>query len=162
MNEELFRTFPLFLELSGEQNDLIRPLFIDCQENAGSVLFEQGELADRLYLVVSGEVVIRFKPEDGPAILIAHVRAGGVVGWSTALGNPTYTSSAICTSDSQLLFVRGGDLRDFCEKEPETGSLLLEKLAGIVAERLRTSHSHVIALLEQSLQSAEPKSLTSR
>ncbi len=140
MYESLFDRFPLFQELTPEQSSLVRPLFSAGYETAGSVLFEQGELAERLYLVVEGEVIIRFKPEDGPAILIARVRAGGVVGWSTVLGNPTYTSSAACTTDCETLYIRGQDLRIFCEQYPDTGSLLLDRLARIVAERLRASH----------------------
>jgi len=160
MNASLFDRFPLFQELTPEQSSLVRPLFSAGNETSGSLLFEQGELAERLYLVVEGEVIIRFKPEDGPAILIARVRAGGVVGWSAVLGNPTYTSTAVCTSDCETLFLRGQDLRIFCEQHPDTGSLLLNRLAGIVAERLRASHEQVIALLEQGIQVNEQKSLT--
>jgi CRP-like cAMP-binding protein len=160
MNDSLFNLFPLFQELTPEQNSLVRPLFSACYETAGSVLFEQGEPAERLYLIIEGEVIIRFKPEDGPAILIARVRAGGVAGWSAVLGNPFYTSSAACTTDCQTLYARGQDLRTFCEQYPDLGSLLVDRLARIVAERLRASHEHVIALLEQGIQVNEQKSLT--
>lgn len=160
MYESLFDRFPLFQELTPEQSSLVRPLFSAGYETAGSLLFEQGELAERLYLVVEGEVIIRFKPEDGPAILIARVRAGGVVGWSAVLGNPTYTSSAACTTDCETLYIRGQDFRIFCEQNPDTGSLLLDRLARIVAERLRASHENVIALLEQGIQVNEQKTLT--
>ena len=160
MNESLFDRFPLFQELTPEQSSLVRPLFSAGYETTGSVLFEQGEMAERLYLVVEGEVIIRFKPEDGPEILIARVRAGGVVGWSAVLGNPTYTSTAVCTTDCGILYLRGQDLQIFCEQYPDTGSLLLDRLAGIVAERLRASHEHVIALLEHGIQVNEQKSLT--
>ena len=160
MDDSLFDRLPLFQDLLPEHSCLIRPLFTPCFETPGSILFEQGELADRLYLVIVGEVVIRYKPEDGPAILIAHVRTGGLVGWSAALGNPIYTSSAVCTSECQMLIARGQDLRAFCEQHPKEGSFLLERLARVVAERLRTSHEHVIALLEQSFQVNGQKSLT--
>ena len=160
MYESLFDRFPLFQELTPEQSSLVRPLFSAGYETAGRSLFEQGELAEGLYLVVEGEAIIRFKPEDGPAILIARVRAGGVVGWSTVLGNPTYTSSAVCTTDCETLYIRGQDFRIFCEKYPDTGSLLLDRLARIVAERLRASHENVIALLEQGIQVNEQKTLT--
>ena len=160
MHETMFDRFPLFKELTSEQNSLVRPLFSACYENAGSALFEQGELAEWLYLLVDGEIIIRFKPEDGPAILISRIRAGGVAGWAAALGDPTYTSTAVCTTDCETLCIRGQDLRIFCEHYPEFGSLLLDSLARIVAERLRTSHEHVIALLEQGIQVNEQKSLT--
>lgn len=160
MYDSMFERFPLFQELLPEQNSLIRPLFSACFETAGNLLFEQGQVAELLYLIVEGEVIIRYKPEDGPELLVAHIREGGVAGWSAALGNPIYTSSAVCTTDCQLLCIRGQDLRNLCERNPEIGSLLLERLANIVAERLRTSHAHITTLLEQGFQINNHKSLT--
>lgn len=160
MYDSMFERFPLFQELLPEQNSLIRPLFSPCFETAGAMLFEQGQVAERLYLIVEGEVIIRYKPEDGPELLVARVRDGGVVGWSAALGNPIYTSTAFCTAECQMLCVRGQDLRTLCERNPEIGSLLLEGLAKIVAERLRTSHAHITTLLEEGFQINQRKSLT--
>lgn len=152
MYNSLFERFPLFQDLLPEQSSLIRPLFSPCFENAGSLLFEQGQFAERLYLIIEGEVIIRYKPDDGPELLVARIHDGGVAGWSAALGNPAYTSSAVCTTDCQMLCIRGQDLRNLCEQNPEIGSVLLEGLTNIVAERLRTSHSHITNLLEMGTQ----------
>lgn len=160
MSESLFTHFPLFQELLPEESRLVRALFTACFQSAGNELFQQGKAAEHLYLIVEGEVVIRFKPEDGPSLLVARVHDGGVAGWSAALGNPTYTSSACCTTDCQMLCVRGQDLRHFCEQKPDIGSLLLVRLAKIVAERQPVSHEHVIAILEQGIQPNGQKTLT--
>ncbi len=152
MCDDVFARLALFQDLSQVQIALLQPLFHLCQETAGNVLFEQGDLAQNLYLVVEGEISIRYKPDDGPPITIARVRPEGVAGWSAALGNPTYTSSAVCTNDSVLLRVRGQDLRELCEQHPQTGTLILERLAAVVAERLRNAHPQVVALLEQGMR----------
>lgn len=142
----------LFQGLTPSQNMQVRPIFQSVFEPAGNVLFNQGDQADFLYLVLDGEVIIRFKPEDGPEIIVSRVHAEGVVGWSSALGSPAYTSSAVCTSDCQMLRVRGEDLRILCENYPETGALILERLAVVIAERLRNTYDYVVTLLEQGLR----------
>ncbi|MEW5872677.1 MAG: cyclic nucleotide-binding domain-containing protein [Chloroflexota bacterium] len=147
-----FDGLALFQGLQPEQIELLKPLFHLSQETAGNILFEQGGPACNLYLVLEGEIAIRFKPEDGPEIVIVRVRAEGVVGWSAALGSATYTSSAVCTSDCTVLRIRGQDLRALCENHPQTGTLILERLAAVVAERLRNTHPHVVALLEQGMR----------
>jgi CRP-like cAMP-binding protein len=147
----------LFQGLTASQNLLVKPIFQSVYEPAGNILFNQGDLADYLYLVLDGEVIIRYKPEDGPAIIVSRVRAEGIVGWSSALGSPSYTSSAVCTTDCQMLRVRGEDLRALCENYPETGALILERLAVVIAERLRNTYDHVITLLEQGLRLNEDK-----
>ena len=140
-----------FQGFSQEQITRIRPLFLLFFAPSESVIFEQGEPAENLYVLITGEVAIRYKPEDGPEGVIAHVRPEGVVGWSAALGNPYYTSSAVCSSDCQMLRVRKSDLRQLCENYPETGVLFLDRLAAMIAERLRTTHPQLMELLEQGL-----------
>jgi len=118
---------------------------------AGSLLFEQGDLAEYLYIVAEGEIIIRYKPDDGPALILTRVHKEGVVGWSAVIGNPIYTSSAICATHSQLLRVRSQDLRHFAETNPRTANLLLEQLALVIAERLRHTHPQIMMMLEQGL-----------
>lgn len=152
MHVEQFRQLTLFQDLTAEQLAFVKPLFVPCSRAQGEVIFEQGDPADFLYLLLDGEVVVHFKPDDGPALVVAHIRPEGVVGWSAALGSRAYTSSAECATDCEMLQIRGEDLRQLCEQQPETGNLLLERLAVVIAERLRNTHNHVIALLEQGLR----------
>jgi CRP-like cAMP-binding protein len=152
MSVDVFNEFQLFKGLTPEQFAQVQPLFalLDCE--AGDVLFEQGGQAEFLYLLVEGEVDILYKPEDGPELTIARVRPEGVVGWSAALGSPAYTSSAVCVSECQMLRARGEGLRSLYEHNPETGKLIIERLAALIAERLRNTHEQVLALLEQSVR----------
>lgn len=151
ISSDIFDQLPLFDGFTPDQRELVRPLFtpVDCY--SGTVLFEQGDPADYLYLVVVGEVVIRYKPEDGPEILVARVRPWGIVGWSAALGSHAYTSGAICEEYTQMLRLYGKDLRNLCEQNPETGILILERLATVIAQRLSNTHEHVMELLRQGL-----------
>lgn len=121
------------------------------EHRAGKVLFLQDQPADRLYLLVSGSVEIRFKPYDGEALTVSAIEAGGVFGWSAALGRPSYTSGAVCTSDCRCLSIRGRDLRRICQEHPATGVILLERLAEVIAMRLTSTHEHVMELLRQGM-----------
>ena len=151
MPRDIFDQLPLFEGLHPTQLELLRPLFIPCDCYSDTVLFTQGDPAEYLFVVVIGEVIIQHKPEDGPPITVTRVNPGGVVGWSAALGNRTYTSSAVCTVYSQMLRVRGEDLRILCEQYPDTGILILERLATVIAERLRNTHDQVMDMLKQGL-----------
>ncbi|MEN6298860.1 MAG: Crp/Fnr family transcriptional regulator [Anaerolineaceae bacterium] len=147
-----YKKIPFFQDLPEEHSRILEGLFTPCDFFSGSVLFEQGDPAEFLYLVVTGEVVIHYKPDDGTEITVARVRGGGIVGWSAALGNPVYTSTAECTNYSQLLRVRGEELRHLCIEYPELSDTVLDRLADVIAERLRESHEQVMRLLRQSLE----------
>lgn len=156
MTGDIFEQLPLFCDLTPEQILLLRPLFILCDCYTGTVLFDQGDPAEFIYLVVAGEVIIRYKPEDGAVITVARVKPGGVVGWSAALGNRVYTSAATCSDCAQLVRVRARDLRRLYEQYPDTGILILDRLASVIAERLHHTHAQVMALLMQGMRNGIP------
>lgn len=156
MSAQASAPLEIFNNLDLRQMALIKPLFVPLEYQEGETIFMQGEGAEYLYLVVEGEVSIQYKPEDGPALVVARIHQDGVVGWSAALGSPVYTSSAVCSAPTRLLRVRGDDLRTLCENHPDTGALLLERLAAMIAVRLRNTHEHVIALLQVGLKISQP------
>ncbi len=154
MFDEIFDQLAIFEGMDPSQRTLLRKYFVvsDCTD--GEVIFEQGSLAEFLYVVIEGEVSVRFKPDDGPELVVSRIKDGGVFGWSAAFGSGSYTSGAICTQLTKLLYVRGTDLKMLRENHPETGILILERLAAIVAERMESEggHSQVVALLEHGLK----------
>jgi CRP/FNR family cyclic AMP-dependent transcriptional regulator len=158
MDADTFPNLFLFRDLTPKHLGLLHPLFIPCEFIADSVLFEQGDPADNLFAIVSGEVVVNFKPDDGPIIVVARVQPGSIVGWSAALGSRRYTSSAVCTTYTQLLRVRGDDLRRLCLQHPDTGTVFLDRLATVIAERLHSTHDLVLSLLQLGLTTTCEKS----
>jgi hypothetical protein len=46
-------------------------------------------------------------------------------------------------------------LRRLCETHPKTGVVILERLAEVIAERLRSTHEHVVEMLRQGLTSGK-------
>jgi len=153
MAADSFPDLFLFRDLTPAQLKQLQPLFIPCEFTANTILFEQGDPAENLFTVVSGEVVVNFKPDDGPTIVVACVKPGSIVGWSAALGSRRYTSSAVCTNYTQLLRVRGDDLRRLCLQHPDTGMIFLDRLATVIAERLHSTHDLVLSLLQLGLTS---------
>jgi CRP-like cAMP-binding protein len=160
MSGNVLEKLNLFEGFSMEERDCLRPLFLFSYMPEGTILFEQGDQAEHLYIVAEGEIIIRYKPEDGPELALTRVHKEGVVGWSAALGSPAYTSSAICATHSQLLRVRSEDLRRFAEVYPDTANLLLERLAMVIAERLRHTHPQIMTMLEHGLHLDPPRPLS--
>ncbi len=122
---------------------------VDLAKN--EVIFEQGRIADHLYILLEGEVVVNFKPYDGPQLTVAHIHPGGVFGWSAILGRQVYTSIALAAVDSVAIRMRGEELRSLCEEKPQTGLAILERLAGVIAERLNSTHAQIFTMLTESM-----------
>lgn len=151
MDPETFARFALIEDFSKEHVEVLRPLVEDVTFQAGQVIFNQGDKADYLYFVLEGKVSIRFNPEDGPVLTVSDLESGDVFGWSSALGSKSYTSSAVCTEGGLFIRLEGEELKNLCKEHPETGILILNRLAGVIAQRLRGTHEQVVALLHRGL-----------
>ena len=154
MFDEIFDQLAIFEGMDTSQRTLLRKYFVVCDCTEDKVIFEQGTPADFLYIVIHGEVSVRFKPDDAPELAVSRIQDGGVFGWSAAFGSGIYTSGAACTRPTKLLSVLGTDLKMLRENHPETGILILERLAAIVAKRMESEggHSQVVAFLEHGLK----------
>jgi CRP-like cAMP-binding protein len=137
-----------------ETSDLksLAPFFTRQIYESSRTVFEQGDRADYLYMVIDGEVVIRYKPDDGPTMIVTHVYPGGVFGWSAAMGNPVYTSGAVCVSATSTIRILGGDLRMLCDQYPSVGKIILNRLATVIAERTHARKPEVISMLENNIR----------
>jgi CRP-like cAMP-binding protein len=147
-----FDTLPFFRHLNTSQRSLLVPLFTRCEFPTETAIFEQGAPAEFFYLLVRGEVIVRFKPYDGPELTIAHVRPGEIFGWSAALGSPAYTTTAISLSDCNLLRMRGSDLYRTYRQNPVIGEILVEMLADGISDRYPNTRNQVVALLEYGIR----------
>jgi CRP/FNR family cyclic AMP-dependent transcriptional regulator len=152
MNLEKYSHLAFFTGMQTTDVQLLAPYFAPQTWVAGTVIFEQYDYAEYLYLVVSGEVSIHFKPHDGPMMTVTRVQPGGIFGWSAAMNNPAYTSGAVCSLDSEVLRIRGIDLRMLCEKHPELGKIILDRLAGVIAERKQSQQEQVSSILASGMR----------
>jgi CRP/FNR family cyclic AMP-dependent transcriptional regulator len=152
MKSEELERLAFFKGLRPVDMKLLAPFFAPQCYPSGITVFEQGDKADYLYLVSKGEVVIRYKPDDGPVMTVTRVQPGGIFGWSAAMGNPAYTSAAMCVTDSEVVRIRGTDLRTLCAEYPEVGRIILDRLAAVIAERKQSQQSQVTSMLANGIR----------
>lgn len=143
---------PFLKNLTPEQYDLLAGLFVRIELPPRTYVFQQGEPATHMYVLVDGNISIRYKPYDGPRITLTHLHCGDVFGWSSVVGNATYTSDALSTTSGLALRVRGDSLRNLCIQYPGTGTQILEKLALAVAPRWLDSRRQVERILHREMR----------
>lgn len=138
---------PLFQDLEPAQTALLKPLFEEYTCPADTVIFEQNTPATYLYLLIKGEVEIRYKPYDGPPITLTRLRDGDVFGWSAVVGSHQYTSSIISESEVEAIRVRGNHLLKLFNDAPETGKIVMDRLTRMVSPRWENAQAQVQSIL---------------
>ena len=148
------RDFPIFKDFSDAQMDGLAQRFeLRCYPPK-AMIFDQGQAAKFLYILASGKVIIRFKPYDGPPLTVATIEPGGVFGWSAALGRALYTSGALTGETSEVYRISGMNLNALCTECPDTGAVLIKRLASMVNVHQQGSiqaESEIVNILQSSM-----------
>ena len=113
---------------------------------AGAPICVAGEPADRLWLVVAGEVALRDHAVDGSVVTVETVGPGAVVGWSSMV--PPYRSRFDATplTTTQAVEIDGAALREMCDRDPMLGYVVMRALLTVLAERLDTGRRRPAAI----------------
>ena len=153
---------PLFKDVDNYILQSLEPLFEAYSCPAGAVIFEQGEPALYLYLILTGVVDVLYKPYDGPVLTITSQSQGGIIGWSAVIGNTTYTSGAVCKEDCLAIRMTGRDLHKLCATQPEAGRIILDRLAESVSSRWQDARNQIQTLLNSSVSAKQCESVKKR
>lgn len=102
----------------------------------GQILFQQGEYADKFYVVRNGCISIRIPAIIGPNLVIQTLGKDQVLGWSWLISPYRWNFQAMAEEDSELLQFDGTAILPKCEQEPKLGYELLKKFAGLMSMRL--------------------------
>lgn len=148
---ETLVNIPFLKDLPQQQFDLLMPLLKSITVSPQTMVFEQGDQAEYLYLISSGTVSIQYKPYDGPKITLTHLHAGDVFGWSSVVGGETYTSSAVSEDTVEVIRIRGTELQELCKEHYIAGCMILEKLAEVVSPRWKDAKDQVRNMLQNRL-----------
>ena len=98
----------------------------------GITLFEEGQKADRLFILEEGRISIQF-PKGEPNNINGP---GKILGWSFLVPPHRYTASAETKAASKLLVMKSPDFYYLIHKEPKMGVKVMANLAQVVASRL--------------------------
>jgi CRP-like cAMP-binding protein len=151
MNTGIIDKLALFEKMQQQEINEILSLMQVMHFPNQRVIFEQGDIAQSLYVLVDGQVIIRYKPYDGPELTVARIAPGGVFGWSAALKRPSYTSSAIAIENSEALKISSDNLFTLCKQHPKTGAIFIERLSAEISNRLQNTQQEVFSILSKSM-----------
>lgn len=130
---------PLFLDLTTKQATLLRAMFEDFNCQPGTVIFEQGEPATYLYLILTGKVILTYKPYDGPRITLTRLKDGDVFGWSAIVGGNKYSSSVVSETGLKSIRIDRNNFLSLLTDQPDTGETIINRLALNVSPRWKNA-----------------------
>jgi CRP-like cAMP-binding protein len=101
-------------------------------------LFKENAEAKRLYLLLEGQIELRFEMPSGESegTTITVEGAGETIGWSALVPPGRYHFSGYCKTKIKVLEIDRNKLLELLETNHHTGFVLMRNVATLIGERL--------------------------
>jgi CRP/FNR family cyclic AMP-dependent transcriptional regulator len=108
------------------------------------VIFREGELANRFYLILEGCVILETQTPDHSSVKADSLTSGDVLGWSWLFPPYVWNFTARATSSVRAIFFYGTWLRERSTVDPVFGYELMRRMTGVVIRRLQATRQQLI------------------
>jgi CRP/FNR family transcriptional regulator, cyclic AMP receptor protein len=123
-------------------------ILVDCamysRFEAGQLIFEEGDPANRFYLILEGNVLLESYVRERGTVLIEKIGAGDVLGWSWLFPPCYWHFDARALEPTKAIFFYGTRLRERCEEDHEFAYQLLRRTAEVVIRRLQATRRQLL------------------
>lgn len=145
------RKVPLFSDLPDKDLEQLCRNVTEDRVPADSILFTEGEIGDKAYVIVSGEIEIT-KESGGRMVLLATKYSGDVIGEMSLLEQSPRFASGRTLTESTLIMISHKNLENLMDTNPSVARVLLS----MITSRLRSTE----LVLQQSEKMAQLGTLT--
>ena len=129
----------IFLDLTDNELQKIIPI---CHEETlpkGTVIWKEGDSADRIYILQKGKARINLRGKN----IIDITEPGRILGWSAFVKyNKYYTATAECLEDSAFIRIVASDIMSLFRENQSIGLKVMDNLADVIARRLENIVEH--------------------
>jgi CRP/FNR family transcriptional regulator, cyclic AMP receptor protein len=111
----------------------------------GTIIFHQGETANRFYLIERGDVILEAASKSGERHVVAGtIRSGGILGWSWLFDPYEWQFTARALTETRAIFFYATVLREHCETDPSLGFDLLKRMSAAMVHSLQSARNHLL------------------
>jgi CRP-like cAMP-binding protein len=115
----------------------------------GKKIFDQGDEAYRLYILIEGTIGLTVKTGEKIDLMTSTIDKEGAVFGMPALLEPfRYNVTAMCMKPSKVLIIEADHIRRHLEQDAKMGMEVMKRLASIYFNRLNEMREGVSKLLK--------------
>ena len=120
--------------------------------DAGTTIFNEGDLGDRLYIVNYGQIELSIKDTTGEKIVLKVAREDDVFGELSMLDNRPRSATAAVLTDSELFALDRDDLLLLFEKKPDAALNMLASMGDMLRETDKLLSQRVSRNVNQEIE----------
>jgi CRP/FNR family transcriptional regulator, cyclic AMP receptor protein len=112
----------------------------------GSRLFDEGDEADRFWLIQTGKVALDLHAPGRDWVVIETLGDGEVLGWSWLFPPYRWHFGARAVAFTQAVEFDGRAVRAVCDADPVLGYALSRRFLGVMLDRLQATRIRLLDL----------------
>ncbi|UXA17332.1 Crp/Fnr family transcriptional regulator [Mycobacterium sp. SMC-4] len=128
-----------------------RPVSYPC----GQRLFSEGQPAERLWLIRSGQVMLDSCVPGRGAVAVQTLGPGDLLGWSWLVAPYRWQFGARTTQAVEAIEFDAATLIELAEADPEIGHAMTRMLLGVVLDRLQATRARLLDLYSSPTEHAD-------
>lgn len=137
---------PFFKGLTEAHLEVLANCAMRTTFKAGDTIFNEGDVANRFYLIEEGEVLLEAEVTPHEHIGVQQLKSGDVLGWSWLFPPYYWHFSAYAQTPVTAIFFYGTRLRERCDQDPALGFELMKRVSEIVIRRLQVTRHELLNL----------------
>ena len=136
ISPEQLRRYPYFADVNEDALKEVAMIADEVAAEGGKTLYCEGDRADAMFILVDGEVDVKYTLGNGEQRTIDTLVAGDLLVWSTLVEPYRCTATGSTRKASKLISINGPKLRELCEKNHDLGYRMLISITQLLAARL--------------------------
>ena len=133
----------------------VMDLMVGCAQNVhfaeGATLFRTGDPADTFYVIRRGRVALDIHDPSRGDLMVATLDEGDVVGWSWLVPPYRWMFDARATTGVSAVALDGACLRGKCDQDPALGYALMQRVSGVLYNRLQDARIRLLDMYGSSV-----------
>lgn len=141
---------PFFAGMSEHLIRLLADSIMEMRFKSGHWLFQQGDPANRFYLILEGKVRIESEVKELGMVPIRTLGPGDDLAWAWLFPPYRMHFSARAIEPTRAIFFYGTRLREKCEANHELGYQLMKRVAEVVVRNLNATQQRLMEFTHAS------------
>jgi CRP/FNR family transcriptional regulator, cyclic AMP receptor protein len=137
---------PFLVGMNRSQLNLLTDCAMHVHFTPGQVIFCEGEIANRFYLIETGSVILESSARFGDPVIIDKVGGGGLLGWSWMFPPHVWHFTARAVEKTDAIFFYGTMLHEYCEHDHSLGYELFKRMSAVMIKRLQAAREKMLAI----------------
>ena len=143
MQASLIAEHPFLAGMKPAHVHILSDCAMETEFAESQLIFREGDLANRFYLIVDGSVALESGARDGRKVLIETLGRGDVLGWSWLFPPYYWHFGALALKPTRAIFFYGTRLRAQCDEDHDFGYELIKRMTSVVVRRLQSARERM-------------------